>query len=274
MPFITVANSKKIIKKLPLEKFDTVAEAIYKRDIYFFSKRETANLKGIRALFRDLREFILEFYIPIVTVDTYRYVFPENQPSYHKDDTCDRLKANFNNIEIPLPVQEKGHDEVIKFRNWYNSTEFKEDDIKDYIYKLQLKFPYVGEIVPASIERKNSGSELKKDYTLDELENEIDNLLKKADAYFNDNPNIRDIIWKYQKMTALAFIPGALKNNNSGLDDEQFKSFLQAYEIAFKTPVKERLIEYYRIKFNPEMKFEGTLLNQLGFKPCGNCLRN
>ncbi len=273
MAFITVSNSKKIIRKLEEEQFDEIAESIYKRDIYFFSKRESANIKGIRELFRDLENFILEYYKPIVAVDTYRYVFPETQPSFHKDEACERLKSNFRNIAVPIAIQERGHDEVIKFRNWYNSTEFKEDDIKDYIFKLQLKFPYVGEINPRAIDHANSGSELKKDYTLDELENEIDDLLKKTDQYFNDNPNVRDIIYRYQKMTFLAYIPGALKNNRSGLEDEELKSFLRAYELEFKTPVKERLIEYYRIKFNPEMKFEGALLDKLGFKACGACMR-
>lgn len=272
MAYITVSNSKKLIRKLDEVKLDSVAESIYKRDIYFFSKRESANLKGIRELFRDLENFVLVYYNPIVVVDSYRYVFPENQPAYHKDETCGRLNSNFRNIEVPLPIREKGVDEVKKFREWYNSTQFKEDDPKDYIYKLQLKFPYVGEINPKTIDYNNSGVELKKDYSLEELEKEIDDILIKADNYFNDNPNLRDLIYRYQKMTFLAYIDGALKNNRSGLNDEQLKSFLRSYEQSFKTPIKERLIEYYRIKFNPEMKFEGSLLDKLGFRPCHGCL--
>lgn len=272
MAYITVSNSKKLIRKLDEAKLDSVAESIYKRDIYFFSKRESANLKGIRELFRDLENFVLVYYNPIVVVDSYRYVFPENQPAYHKDETCARLNSNFRNIEVPLPIREKGVDEVLKFREWYNNTEFKEDNPKDYIFKLQLKFPYVGEINPKAIDYNNSGVELKKDYSLEELESEIDDILTKADNYFNDNPNLRNLIYRYQKMTFLAYIDGALKNNRSGLNDEQLKSFLRSYEQSFKTPVKERLIEYYRIKFNPEMKFEGSLLDKLGFRPCHSCI--
>lgn len=88
-----------------------------------------------------------------------------------------------------------------------------------------------------------------------------------------DDGLLRDIIYRYQKLTFLAFIPGALKNNRSGLKDEALKDFLRSYEHTFKTPVKDRLIEYFRIKFNPDMKFEGSLLEQLGFKPCGACLK-
>ncbi|MEI6949938.1 hypothetical protein V9K67_22315 [Paraflavisolibacter sp. H34] len=272
MAYITVSNSKKLIKKLDEFTLDSVAEKIYKRDIYFLSRRESANLKGIRELFKDLEKFITEYYQPIVVKDTYRYVFPENQPAYHRDNTCDRLHSNFRNIEVPSIIREKGVEEVIKFRTWYNNTQFNFDDPKDYIFKLQLKFPYVGVIVPQTIDYSNSGAELKKDYSLAELECEIDGLLLECDNYFNDNPNLRDLIYRYQKWTFLAFVDGEIKNNRSGLKDEQLKSFLKAYELKFKTPVKERLVEYYRVKYNPNMEFKGTLLEQLGFKPCGTCL--
>lgn len=274
MAFITVSNSKKIIRKLDSVLLDEIAESIYKRDIYFFSKRESANMKGIRELFRDLDNFISEYYHPIKVIDTYKFLYPETSPSFHKDPICERLNSNFRNLEVPVAIQQKGNDKVLKFRDWYKNTSFKEDDIKDYIMKLQLKFPYVGEINPKSIEYKNTGSEFKKNYTLEELELEIEELLNKTEQYFDDNANIRDIIWRYQKMTFLAYIPGALKNNRSGLNDDTLKSFLKSYEETFKTPIKNRLIEYYKIKFNPDMEFDGNLLPKLGFKPCGVCLRN
>ncbi len=271
MAYITVANSKKIIRKLDEVQLDSVAESIYKRDIFFFSRRESANLKGIRELFRDIDNFLLNFYKPIEVKDTYRYVYPETQPAYHKDDTCGRLNSNFQNIEVPITIQEKGENEVTKFRDWYKETTFKEDDPKDYIKKLQLKFPYVEAINPRAIDYSNSGAELKKDYSLNELEGEIDELLRRADEYFEDNLNLRDIIRRYQKLTFLAYVKGPLKSNQSGLDDEQLKAFLRSYEEGFKTPVKERLIEYYRILFNPSMTFDGTLLEKLGFRRCKSC---
>lgn len=272
MAYITISNSKKLIRQLDEVKLDCITERIYKKDIFFFSRRESANLKGIRELFRDLEKFVLVFYVPIEVVDTFRYVFPENQPAYHKNGTCLRLNSNFINIEIPAVIREKGPDEVMKFREWYTKTDFKVDDPKDYIYKLQLKFPYVGEINPNTIDYKNSGVELKKNYSLEDLEKEIDDLLSKADSYFEDNPNIRDLIYRYQKLTFLGYIDGALRNNSSGLIDEELKAFLKSYDQTFKAPVKERLVEYYRIMFNPEMEFEGRLLEKLGFRPCNACL--
>ena len=90
---------------------------------------------------------------------------------------------------------------------WYNNTDFNEDKTTDYIFKLQLKFPYVGAINPRAIDYSNSGAELKKDYTLEELENEIDNLLRKADDYFEDNPNIRDVTHHLTHLILFNFRP-------------------------------------------------------------------
>lgn len=273
MAYITISNSKKIIRRLDENLFANVTEAIYKRDIYCFSKREDANLKGIRELFKDLENFIKVYYKPIVVVDSYQYVVPENQPAYHKNNTCVRLTAKFLNIEIPELIRERGTEAVIDFRKWYNSMNFKTDDATDYVIKLTLKYPELGAINPKSIEYNNSGVETKTDYSLSELESEIDGLLAKADNYFNDNMNIRDLIYKYQKLTFLGYIDGALKNNHSGLNDQDLKTFLKSYEETFKTPLKNYLIEYYRIRFNPEMEFKGTLLDKLGFRPCGACIQ-
>ena len=101
---------------------------------------------------------------------------------------------------------------------------------------------------------------------------EIDNLLRAAGSYFRNNPSLQQIIRRYQKWTFLAYINRSKFINNSGLSDDEFIKFLKYYDTEFKKPVKELLIEYYRIKFNPKMTFEGTILQQLGFKMCESCL--
>lgn len=274
MAYITISNSKKLVRKLDEIKLDNISESIYKWDIYFFSKRESANLKGIRELFRNPEKFSVEYYNPIKVEDTFRYLQPESQPAYHKDNTCERLKSNFKNTEIPGAVLQKGKEEVIKFRNWYNAASFDKENIKDYILKLQLAFPYVGEINPKSIEYANSGYETKENYSLEELENKIDSLLRAAADYFKSNPDLQNLIRKYQKWTFLAYVYGDIYNNQSELSSDELKAFLLDYDNRFKIPVKEHLIEYYRIKFNPSLTFEGSLLTKLGFRTCSHCLRD
>jgi hypothetical protein len=272
MAYITVSNSKKMIRQLNESKLDEIEGNVYKWDIYFFSKRERVILKGIRELLKDPEKFAAEYYEPIEVVDSLRYVFPESQPSYHTDNTCPRLQSNFKNFIIPEIIRERGKEEIIKFRNWFNENKnLLETDIVKFIYSLQLKFIYVGEINPKSIDYSNSGIDEKENYSIPELESKIDNLLREAGHYFTDNPEKQQIIRRFQKLTFLAYIHGDIYNNDTGLNDSELKTFLRYYDEKFKLPVKEYLIEYYRLLHNPDMTFDGQLLDKLGFRPCGAC---
>ncbi|WP_132053119.1 hypothetical protein [Pseudocnuella soli] len=272
MAHITISNSKKMIRKLDALTLDSIAEEIFERDIYFFSKRERANLKGIRELFRDPERFGLDYYKPIEVKDSKKYVFPERQPSYHRDRTCQRLHSNYKNFEIPVAVRERGDAGVEAFRIWFTQNNCHNLTATEYIQALQLKFPYVGGINPRSIELDNTGNVTQENYSLEGLLTKINQILDECDKYFEDNKAIRNLIVRYQKWTFLAFTYGTIKDNNSGLSDEQLRDFLYKYELTFKTPVKSLLVEYYRIRFNPELEFEGKLLEKMGFSQCRHCL--
>ena len=157
MAYITVSNSKKIIKELDMNQFLNVTDKLYDRDIYCYSKKEEGSLIAMRELFKDLEKFVSVYYEPIQVKDSFRFIEPESQPCYHHDCTCERLNSDYVKIEIPSMIVERGKDAVIAFRKWYKSENFKKDDIKNYILKLTLKYPELGEINPKSFESKNSG---------------------------------------------------------------------------------------------------------------------
>jgi hypothetical protein len=270
--YITKSNCKRFVRKLDEVTLDAISEELYRRDIYFFSRRERANLKGIRELFRNPETFEMKYYKPIVTKDSLKYVFPETPPSYHKDNTCDRLNSNFKNYEIPVIIREKGAEEVLQFRKWFKENNCQSMNAKQYIEAIQRRFIYVGPINPATIERDNSGIEEKQNYSLESLENALDSILQDCDKFFDQNINLRSLIVTYQKWTFLAFTFGKIENNSSGLTDQELRSFLLAYETKFKAPVKNLLVEYYQLRWNPNMEFNGNLLDKMGFKPCKNCL--
>ena len=81
----------------------------------------------------------------------------------------------------------------------------------------------------------------------------------------------KEIISRFQKYTFLAYSTKDIQNNNTRFTDEAIKKFLKQYDVHFKRPIKDLLIEYYRVLHNPDLKFEGNLLEQLGFRPCGAC---
>ncbi len=79
------------------------------------------------------------------------------------------------------------------------------------------------------------------------------------------------ILKRFSKFTYIAYESNDIYNNDTGYSDEEVKELLKGYDEEFKKPLKRHLIDYYRIKLNPEIKMEGNFLEQLGFKPCGLC---
>ena len=112
---------------------------------------------------------------------------------------------------------------------------------------------------------------------MNELEQRIDAVLSAAGKFFVDNPDKQTIIRRFQKRTFLANSPEPLLDPNKPEDkeitltDKELRSFLNEYDTKFKKPFKDLLVQYYMVKYNPELQFEGTLLEQLGFKACATC---
>jgi hypothetical protein len=55
------------------------------------------------------------------------------------------------------------------------------------------------------------------------------------------------------------------------MTDEELRDFLRSYMDKYKTPTKGMLVDYYRVRFNPDLQFSGDLLEQLGFLKCYHC---
>lgn len=122
-----------------------------------------------------------------------------------------------------------------------------------------------------AINYDNSGVEEKENLNLQELENRIDQILREAGKFWHENPDRQPIIRRFQKIAFLWKIPDEINNNNTELSDSELKDFLKYYDTKFKSPIKHLLIEYYRVKLNPNLQFEGNLLEQLGFIACKSC---
>ena len=80
-----------------------------------------------------------------------------------------------------------------------------------------------------------------------------------------------EILKQFSKYTFLAYKEDKVINNNTVYSDTEIKNLLNKYDIEFKKPLKRMLIEYYRLKFNPKIKMQGEILEQLGFKSCSYC---
>lgn len=289
MAYITKANSKRILKKINLTDIPEIIGEVYKKPIYFLSKWETKYLLLMQSLLKDPEKFVLEIYQPIINKDTYKYVFESNQPSsYHTNKSCDRMTSKFKNFEIPFEIKARVREKAEKegkttseiinlekqqvqvFRSWFKENfEIFKADTEKFLTKLDIRWNIQRKV--SEIERENSGVDTIDNLNLSELEDEVDKIINEAGKYFTNNKNKQHIIRRFQKLTFLAYRKGKIELNDTELSDEELKLFLLEYDSKFKKPVKELLIQYYRVKYNPDLSFEGQLLERLNFRLCSVC---
>lgn len=273
MAYITKSNSMRIIRSIDFKKIGNLSGEVYIKPIYFFSDFENNNLLGLKEFLKDPENFITNFYVPIEVKDNYRFVFEGNSPAYHEKPDCERLNSKYKNFEIPESIREKGKTEIDKFRKWFKEN--KDLIEKPEIFAARIHMNFGVNINPKTIERDNSGIEIKENLDLEQLESRINNIIHLAGQYYNNADEAKkEVIRKFQKLTFLAYSDKALYNNQTKYSDNAIKKFLAQYDSHFKRPIMDLLIEYYRVKHNPELKFEGKLLNQLGFKACVACHDN
>jgi hypothetical protein len=270
MAYLTKSNSLKIIARIDFKQIGNLEGEVYIKPIYFFSDYEKNNLLGLKELLKDPEKFIKEYYKPVETKDNFKYIFEGGQPAYHFKPDCERLNSNYKNFEIPQEIRDKGKDEVLKFRAWFKENQYLLDKPDVFVARIQMAFGFV--MNPKAIDYENSGVEEKENLNLEELEKRINKFIFDAGQYYNNaNQEKKEIIRRFQKYTFLAYSLNDIQNNNTRFNDGAIKKFLKHYDVHFKRPIKDLLIEYYRVKHNPELKFEGQLLEQLGFKPCAAC---
>ncbi len=289
MAYITAANYKRIIGKINLKEVGDIELEVYKKPIYFLNKSEVKYLQTMQILLKDPEKFAIEVYKPIINKDTLKYVFESNQQAcYHEDQDCPNLHSVFRNFEIPEEIKErvrkKATDEgksesqiffleeqqIKIFRRWFleNLICFKTDP-EEFLRRLDIRWNVQRNVI--EIERGSSGIESIYNLNLVDLENEIDKVLREAGRYFTENKDKQDLIRRFQKLTFIAYQKGAIEINDTELSDDELRKFLVEYDTKFKMPIKSLLIQYYRIKYNSELSFDGLLLDRLNFKPCSNC---
>jgi len=289
MVFITKANSIKILRRINISDIDVIEGNVYKMPIYFLSKWETKNLLLMRTLLKDPEKFTIEYYKPLVNKDTFRYVFESQQsPSYHSIKECNRLHSKFKNFEVPFEIKSRAKeraskecmndedtDNLIKqqvntFRRWFGSNiEIYRNEPEKFLKILEVRWNVKRKI--SEIEMENSGIEYFDNLNLNDLEAEIDNIIRKAGSFFNKNEDKKHIIRRFQKLTFLAYTKDGIRINDTELSDTELKEFLRKYDQEFKRPIKKLLLEYYRVKYNPELSFDGNLLERLNFRQCASC---
>lgn len=267
--FITIHNAYKIIAKSDFKNIDFQGQ-VFKYKLYLFSKHEENGLLAVQELFRNPEVYFKDIYNPIVTVDSKKYVYKEQKPCYHSNAGCERLHSAFTNFELPEQIKERGDAEIEKFRSWFiENQDLLANDAIAFVFRLEMAFKI--KTNPKAIHFENGGYTDFTNFTLAELEEKIDFLIKSAGRYFYANEMNTTILRRFGKCSGIAFSENELCGNDTNYSNNEVKMFLKDYHLKFKLPLKKLLVEYYRVKLNPELKFDQVTLDELGFRKCGKC---
>lgn len=255
--FITRANEAKILSSSNYQADNDNFNELYNQSLEFIlSKPELRLLKVYKNICEDPSK-ILDAYIKIETVDSKIYVWEGSKPAYHFDKYCPRLNAEFTNLLIPEEVKHRGDNAIEKFRTFVKENkDLLERDETKFLNKLESRFALKNP--PKSLKFNNSGIKNIENYSLEKLKETIDSLIHEAKEFSNKDSYTSDLIRK------LGY--GTHKIKQAKELDNPLYTWHQ-----YKVDLKNLLRQYYRVKFNHELKFEKSLLEQIGFNPCEYC---
>lgn len=73
--------------------------------------------------------------------DSYKYVHEFN-PAYHANINCNKLHKDFEGIQIPEFIREKGVEAINEFRQWYTENEYLLKEEKNDVFAARLHAKY------------------------------------------------------------------------------------------------------------------------------------
>ena len=264
MAYITQSNLRDITYRYKLPEILT--GQLYKKKIDLFNKNDRKRLLLIRKLIDNTSELMTGSWKEIIPNTSKDLVF-ESNPSYHFSMSCELLHKDYENFYIPIEILEKGDKKINEFKKWFKSTKHLLDGkVEIFEYRWQKKWNFQVNVKKIYVE--NSGVTIFENQSIKQIEAEIDFLLKEAQHLTDSYPTV---IRKYGKFAKQNLSRKVFKDNDTGISGKEIREILLKLEFDVKNPLKKLLVNWYRAKQNPELKFDGKLLDQLGFKACSVC---
>ncbi len=275
--YITQHTSFCIIKRMDLDKQEILLQQImtgdlYTRPLYLFSQKDLLKLYALRAFFQDPEKFIICYYkrAPEGGLDP-DLVFPEKAPAYHLRTDCKFLHQNYFNVRIPEQIKMKGDAAKEAFREFFRQyADDYEKNRERFNVRLSGRFNMrVQEL--ENVNRPNSGVAEHGNEDLDKIGRKIDRLLDDITSYWSSSAKTARILNDFQLYSGLGYSDKPLDSNYTGFSDKEVKALLMEYSSKYKDKLRSLLQTWLRVKFNPDLQFQGKLMDQLGVKKCKNC---
>ena len=122
------------------------------------------------------------------------------------------------------------------------------------------------------LHRDNSGVRIMENPDLSIIESDIIKLVGEMYDYIMQEVRYRNIIDRYGKRTYLLDKKQSLEDDRiKSYTDDEIRYILNEFDKKYKQKLTNKLKTYYRVKYNPDLKFEQLLLEELGFRKCYFC---
>jgi len=189
-----------------------------------------------------------------------KYAYDINAPAYHRTPSCEWLKSSFSNIEIPKECR-VDKEKYIEIKTWIQNN--KTLSFKELNDKFKKKFNCSKDLI--NIELENSGNVNFDNYRIKEEIKKYFTQLR-----FNYNEEIS------KKINAYRYAPkySIDKIQKSTLNEKFHKPIIDFHKA--KHLLKNIILDIYRKKYNPNLAFNPTILDSIGFNYCKgeDCLKN
>lgn len=262
MAYITRANSNAIRRRIDMVKLGNIpTDDIYHKNLSFLSGNERRWLAAAKMLYEDLDLFIEYAYSESKSMDTKTMVREGSPPAFHSDRLCENLRADYKNFYIPPEIQGKGDIEISRFRLWFSENEdLFTSNPERFITRIELVFKLKNPPTLKSIEALNSGTINEENFDLQNIENQIDKIISDIHKLQMD---------KIKSKIITQFGNVSFKKQNNTETDAVIGEWHE-----LKGKLKTKLLQYFMVKFNPNLDFSGYLLERLGFRECAACKKH
>lgn len=265
--YITNGNFKKITSSFrpnngyfgPKEFYLHFKDLNYDLIRKILSIPEMALLCIYKEILADLDEGI-SIFRKIEKRDDFNFVYEGIQPAYHADKYCKKLHSDFQNYELPDRVKHNPEG-AEKFRQIFRENFDYIKNNKSDVAKIRINSAMGWEMeyqCISPVEFANSDSIGLEEYDLEILKNRIHKIMFDAERFRSSSDEVKKQI------------------NNLGYGTHKLKERdINGHPIniwhKIKIDLKNTIQTYFRVRLNPDLKFDGSLLDQLGFRPCSMC---
>lgn len=275
MIYITKRKIFSVLRNLDSTAIKDPIKDYFKKKYFFLSEKNIDNITTYYLFLKDPQKFIQSKFVK--WKDSKSYVY-ESNPAFHKDPNCKHLLSRFENMYIPWKFKERKLENAL--RDWaydnkslfhIDKSLFIEECVKYFNEKhtgLLLEFSDF-----AQISLNNSGIEQFENLSLSELKASVEETLKEAREYFEEEKKkrvlnyFRNKVFLYQTKEPILY-------NETGIDDKQVKDILKEIDEKYIKPVNEIIIQICIKEFLDKQEFNKTILEVLNFKNCKGCFND